>query len=653
MFNFNVLWPAGILLACLLGVNQVSQAQTMQLVPLESNPVIQTYLEEHPNHSRSNQVCPLDTLSLPFFDDFSRGNSIYPNCQNWLDNQVFVNSDMAFDPPSVGTATFDGLRFDGIPYNIGAQPGLGLPADTLTSQPIDLSGKTLADGIYLSFFYQKQGLCDRPEVRDSFILEFKDNNQDWFIVWESGGVPNNVSSLTLLPFEQQFLALSAPFFHADFQFRFRNLASITGSNDHWHLDYVLLDENRFNNADTLHPTFGRYPDVAWTHRPNTLLKNNYTAMPWRHFDNSTAWDSLLILRNYNHNAAQTATLDRLCTLSEIDPNSNLLLTEGIPAVGAYTPSPNVDDSLNHQLINSIGTINPTGPTVLETTYTILNPTGFQSNPIYYQNDTVSTKTILQDYFAYDDGTAETRVIAQGLGTKIAVRFESEIRDTIQGVYMHMPYFDRDAQSSLINIKVWVDSLSDNTEVFSKDLQRLQYTPGFNGFYYVNFEDFTGAKFYIPIEAGRTFYVGWQQSFGPEVPIGFDRSTNNKDKTFVGVGASWTPAVIDGTVMLRPVLSPDSLYVSVEKIEAVPTANLSVFPNPTRNLLNFNLNIDGSDVAGMNSDYHLEVYSAMGQLMHQGNLVPQLDVRTWAAGLYVVMLRDDKGQLITQEKIIKQ
>ena len=103
----------------------VSNAQLLE-VPLEGNPVILERLELNPAQDRNNQVCPTDTLSLPFFDDFSaKTGSVYPNCSNWQDNHVFINDDMAYKPPSIGVATFEGLKWNGTPYNIGASVSIG------------------------------------------------------------------------------------------------------------------------------------------------------------------------------------------------------------------------------------------------------------------------------------------------------------------------------------------------------------------------------------------------------------------------------------------------------------------------------------------------------------------------------------------------
>ena len=94
-----------------------------------------------------------DTLSLPFMDDFSYDGP-FPDKENWLDRNVFVNNDMALNPVSVGIATFDGLNSGGAPRG----GGFG-ESDVLTSAYLDLS---TGSDIFLSFYIQPQGLGDSP-----------------------------------------------------------------------------------------------------------------------------------------------------------------------------------------------------------------------------------------------------------------------------------------------------------------------------------------------------------------------------------------------------------------------------------------------------------------------------------------------------------
>lgn len=629
------------------------QAQHLRLQALENNPtLIEARQATHNITARNNQVCAIDTLSLPFFDDFSAEYSIYPNCALWQDNHAFVNFDMASNPPSIGVATLDGLSHDGSPYNVYASVSVGSPADTLSSQHLDMSGKSISDQVYLSFYYQKQGLSDRPEERDSLILEFKDSSDVWNLVWSVPGVADSLSTLAVPVFQQHYILVdSGAYFYKGFQFRFRNLASISGNNDHWHLDYIYIDENRSNNADTSNSNYGRYSDVAFTHRPKTPLKNSYTAMPWKHFNSNDSWNDSLVIENFNHNdLSGVATLDRLYEVEESAPNSNLLLSEAIPAVASYLPSPNSDDKGGHRLNNTFSTsFVPTEKTTLKSTYTILAPTGFQNNPIFFDNDTICTYTELDNYFAYDDGTAETRVIAQGLGTKVAVEFVAEVKDTLQGIYFHLPYFtNRDAQLDFINVKVWLDSLT-GQEAFSRDLYRLQYVDGFNGFFFVELLDFSGQKVLIHLEPGQKFYVGWQQSFGPEVPVGFDRSTDARAKTFVGTGSTWDTMSLVGSVMIRPLLWGDSSFtlIPIQNVE-VTKPQLLLYPNPVGSKVQFQL----SHPDPLQS-YHLRIVDAFGRLVYMDDYVQVLSTVNYPAGIYFVSLLDAKGQLMEQLKFLKQ
>src|SRR5665213_1024999 len=167
------------------------------------NTVIQTYLRNHPEERNRMKFNTHDTLSLPFFDDFSSGTSVYPDRNKWFDKNVFINDGFAINPPTVGVATFDGIDSVGFPYS---NTNLEYGADTLTSKYINLTANSLPTDstIYLSFFYQSAGNGNTPDDGDSLILQFKYYNDslnyyDWVTVWEANG-----QSL-ISPFQQVFV----------------------------------------------------------------------------------------------------------------------------------------------------------------------------------------------------------------------------------------------------------------------------------------------------------------------------------------------------------------------------------------------------------------------------------------------------------------
>lgn len=168
----------------------------------------------------SSSICSKENfsknISLPFIDDFSNYDEGL-NTSLWYPSAVLLNSSYSIDPPTIGVATFDGLDKFGFPYSIGLSNSEG-PADTLVSKEIDLSN--INDG-YLLFYYQPQGIGDKPEVADSLILEFKDVTGNWILIWKTEGSYN-------YDFKKHVININSPNFLIEgFQFRFRNLATLT------------------------------------------------------------------------------------------------------------------------------------------------------------------------------------------------------------------------------------------------------------------------------------------------------------------------------------------------------------------------------------------------------------------------------------------
>ena len=249
----SIIWSAVLLCLTLAG-----QAQE-HVAPLRYQAQLARSLPAPP--------AKITALSLPFFEDFL-GETMYPDPGRWVDRSVYVNNTMAMDPVSRGVATFDALNAKGGPYDSVNSFAL-LYADSLTSQPIDLSVHTPADSIYLSFFYQPQGRGFAPEAPDSLMLYFRRSNNSWVRVWAREGTPNH-------PFRQAMIAVTdTAWFHSGFQFRFVNKASINLNDDVWNLDYIRMGVGR-NISDTA------LSDITTTAQPANLLQD-YTAMPYRQF----------------------------------------------------------------------------------------------------------------------------------------------------------------------------------------------------------------------------------------------------------------------------------------------------------------------------------------------------------------------------------
>jgi hypothetical protein len=147
----------------------------------------------------------------------------------------------------------------------------------LTSLPIHLENLSPADSVYLSFFYEAQGYGDYPNPGDLLMLQLRKNDGNWKTVWTQDGSSSAVP-LSNQQFKQVMIRIdSAAYFFNSFQFRFHNISTLSGNNDHWHIDYVRMNKGRFLADTTLN-------DLAITYRPSSILKN-YQQMPWSQFKN--------------------------------------------------------------------------------------------------------------------------------------------------------------------------------------------------------------------------------------------------------------------------------------------------------------------------------------------------------------------------------
>lgn len=241
------------------------------------------YIDQKPAKQQllsARKKATLDTLSLPFWDDFSVSYGMYPDTLKWIDSYaIWINNGMAINQPTINVATFDGLDSAGRAYNPNDVFVVGY-TDALTSRPIDLSETGLPvaerESVYLSFSYQWQGNGEAPDDEDYLQLEFKDAEGGW------------APAITISPqadfdrtqFYDAIVNVGEEYFHNHFQFRFRSYGRNSGPYDTWNIDYVYLNANR--NAND----FG-FSDRAIA-SPLSSLFQKYYAIPYEHFKTSKA-----------------------------------------------------------------------------------------------------------------------------------------------------------------------------------------------------------------------------------------------------------------------------------------------------------------------------------------------------------------------------
>ncbi len=356
-----------------------------------------------------------DTLDLPFLDDFSYQGP-YPKAENWCNYSVFVNPTLSKEPPSIGVATFDGLSQSGSPYNM---TGAG---DTLTSSAFRLANYSEADEVYLSFFYQAKGWGDKPEVGDSLIVEFKLNDTTWVTVDGFDGLDASVTADSIPPFTFHNIAVPSSYLYDGFQFRFRNYSSGKGQVDLWHVDYVRL-------TSSFEPT-ENFNDVAFTEQAPSFL-GTYSAMPWKQFEGfeSEEMTDSYTLTLFNHFPVTQEIQNRIYMVDE--GGNNFMNTNFYSdiALANITPGTHITNTQNvsagdfNTFMTNMQGQSSADTYYFESTFSFTQTGQDPAFPASFENDVIKRTTIFDNYFAYDDGTADSNVKAQNPGTEIAVKFE--------------------------------------------------------------------------------------------------------------------------------------------------------------------------------------------------------------------------------------
>jgi hypothetical protein len=508
--------------------------------PLTTNPQLSGQY-----HSRNKLKATTVSLKLPFIDDFSN-YTLYPDSNLWMDNTVFINTQFAIFPPSIGVATFDALNDSGVIYPMAMASQF--PADTLTSCRIRLDSifqpaikaLKISDSLYFSFYFQPGGgrgnawerLGDAPESEDSLVLEFYNPLlQQWNHVWSTKGMPldsiykknNQYFKYVIIPVKD-----SVSYYKDGFQFRFRNYCSlgsssspsILGNCDQWNIDYVYLGVKRTKNDTNIH-------DLTFIEKAPSFLKN-YQAMPANQFQMSDV-KANLSMKLSNLDSISHSSIYRY----EVrDQNNVLLHTEdrGFENIASFWTS-GYQDSVVHA--------NP--PVTYNFPTALGNKSWFEikhifkegvSQDIRPENDTNRFIQRFEDYYAYDDGTAENGYGLTPAGSLLAYKFTMHQPDTLVAVEMFFNPTFNNANQRYFNLTIWKDNgagLPGDT-IYRSNLILPVFENSINKYHSYLLDR--------QIKISGSFYVGWTQSTDDNLNIGFDRNTSSEQNIFYNSLGFW-------------------------------------------------------------------------------------------------------------------
>ena len=550
-----------------------------------------------------------DTLTLPFFDDFANA-VVYPNTDFWLDKNAYINNGYPYNPLSRGVASLDILDSTGVIYPDVSWQASNV-AEYLTSCPIDLNYQ-LVDSLYISFMYQCGGNGNIPEENDSLVLEFTTPDTVWHSVWNTAGaLQADTFFLAMIPIRDEYLLKRG------FQFRFKNYASVSSnyepsykSNaDVWNIDYVYLDTAR-NENDTV------IDDVAFISNFTSLIKN-YESAPWNHFKNYASSETLdTIGFVYKNNGSNTQNINRQLIITDLYTNnqlySNLDDSENILPFSALDYYKHIDDFIFESTSTDSALFDIKGFIKTDTT---------AARRPYRWNDTINYNQFFNNYYAYDDGSAEAGYGLAGQGTTgaaLAYRFTPLMHDTLRGVNIFFNQVINEENINYFYLTVWEDleGIPGDT-IFQQIGVRPIYSDSIN--------KFTHYALDRPIYIDTTFYIGWVKTNDDMLNVGYDFNRNAKDNLFVNFSGAWQASIMEGAPMIRPVFGK-AILNSQPELEML---KFTVYPNPASEVLFIDAN-SSEPITYCLMDLN-------GRVLIQGEGSHSIPVSELAEGMYLLRI----------------
>lgn len=574
----------------------------------------------------------------------------------------------------------------------------------------------LADSIYLSFYYQPQGRANTPESQDSLILQFGyytgdsvfaytydsiwislneyihendtifpgdtvyspedqcDNGlfviaQDYYFyndviqlpcdsifvpefrwkrIWSSKGMSlDDFTELYGTECRQVLIPItdSIKYLQKDFQFRFINIASLASENspswrgncDQWNIDYVYLNISR-SYSDTV------YRDVTFAERAPSMLKY-YESMPYNQYFNNPA-------NELKENLELTITnLDSIIFNSgyfyivyELDGPFEYLYPGGNCNLFPFTVNgfQNCTACAAHACppVNFVFPLTTADSAEFEIRHFIIG----DITPTDTIGDTISYRQKFFNYYAYDDGTPEEGYGLTPAGSKLAYKFKLNVKDTLRAVELFFNHTQNNANEQFFNLMVWQDNNGKPGDVMYSQLnEKVEYSPNLLGFHTYMLDE--------PLPVNGTFYIGLEQQTSENLNLGYDRYNNAQQNIYYNSTGQWFQSIYQGALMMRPVLGKKFSPTGID--DAIETAgSITPYPNPLNsNRISFKCT-GAYENPTLTFPYRVSIHSLLGEEIYSGDFEQTINIGNISPGLYILIVKNDQGDLISVSKLIK-
>lgn len=477
----------------------------------------------------------------------------------------------------------------------------------------------------------------------------------WKWAWSSEGMTLDTFKLNHLKndsgyFKQVMIPITdTTFFREDFQFRFYNYASIASDNlqswqsncDYWNVDFIYLNYGRTREDTT-------YEYITFASRAPSFLKE-YESMPFPQY------------RNDPTNSMKGGFKMYISNLDNINQTANYFYTAIDDAGGEVYIYDGGSWSL--EVFNTYGYIDYS-PFASPPVKGIFPPFGNRDSA-YFDithyligdqvlglSDTLSYRQEFNNYYAYDDGTAEFGYGLTPAGSELAYQFTLNTRDTLRAVQMFFNKTLKGTNEQAFYLTVWKDLNGIPGEIiYAQEGVRPVFGDSLYEFHTYHLDTA------LPVQG--TFYVGWIQTTTHNLNVGFDAYNDASSHIFYNTSGVWDRTSYTGSLMIRPVLGKKLKDDPILKSTSVDYFLVS--PNPSRDgklWIRFMAqpNDGGTSIEiqpdeNVSQNLEIEVFNILGQRVHLSTYQPQIDLSFLQQGVYLIRINDSYNNRSMVQKLI--
>ncbi len=559
--------------------------------------------DNYSNHS-------LDTILIPFWDDFSGSDSIENTIWSNFEN-ISVKDYYNIDAPSLNVIEFDGLDKDGIPYNY--ENGYGV-SDILESDKINLNSYSLSDSLYLSFYWNYNINGELPDNEDSLKVDFLDKNNIWKTVWIKNGGSENYSEI----FSFESIPISSDYLHQNFMFKFYNKGNTEGPFDSWLIDYIYLDKNR-NKHDSL------TLDRALSYNGFKVL-NNHISVPFNHLSYANSYaDSVIFTINNHDNQVQPINYSFGAYIKEFDKLFSYTENKELSPILGGNDRRNV---INNPIKLSDFELGKDSIIVDFSFYIESGDSTFLSKDLKL-NDTTNFQIKFSNFYSYDDGKAEYSAGLNQKNSELVLEHITYTPDTLTHIQILFPETIENSYAQNIELVIYNSISDESTKLRSQNV----------GIIYENY-NFNTYKLDNPLIVEDTFYIGFKQFESNFLAVGLDKNNDTSDKIFYKIDNQWEQNnIIKGSLMIRPLFNNSDLVISGIN-EIIKTEDIIIFPNPSNGVFYLSQKVE-----------KLKVFDTNGYMLLNDENIDKINLSRYSKGIYYLFIINKKNQM-TKKLIIK-